>query len=286
MCKEWINQNNAFNLLTISILTPFTTHYSSLLMAFVADAFYRQYSFETLPLDKVWVMDIETVPMVHHFDELPEKFQKLWDKKTRFQRHADQSPADFFEETGGILSEFGRIICISIGAFVFKDNVWHFRLKSFYGTDERVLLTEFGNLVDKHHREKKLFYFCAHNGKEFDVPYICRRMSILQLPLPQFLQINAKKPWEIPHVLDTMELWKFGDNKNFTSLELLTALFNIPTPKDDIDGSQVRKVFYEEGDVKRIAIYCEKDVLATAQVFLALRQNPLIEDQNVSSATV
>jgi len=196
---------------------------------------------KTLDLSQVVVLDIETVPQYPSFSDVPPHLQELLEQKTHFQRTADQS-ADEFYERAGILAEFGKIICISLGIFSYQKKSYSLRLKSFYGHDEKEILTEFSNLIN---RQVPTLAFCAHNGKEFDYPYICRRLLINGLEIPTQLDISGKKPWEINH-LDTMEMWKFGDHKHFTSLNLLATILNIPSPKDDIDGSQVRQVYYEE----------------------------------------
>ena len=155
-----------------------------------------------------------------------------------------------------------------------------FRTRSFTG-EEKHLLEEFSSLLNEHfsHRNHLL---CAHNGKEFDFPYIARRMIILGVEIPAKLNLFGKKPWEVPH-LDTLELWKFGDYKHYTSLKLLTRILDIPSPKDDIDGSQVRDVFYVDQDIQRIANYCEKDVVAVAQIVLKLRKEPILNDDQIIS---
>ena len=121
---------------------------------------------------------------------------------------------------------------------------------------------------------------CAHNGKEFDFPFLARRILVNELPLPAILDSAGKKPWETQY-LDTMELWKFGDYKHYTSLELLAALFGIPTPKDDINGADIHRVYWEDHDLERIRIYCQKDVLTIARLFLKFQQQPGIEDEDV-----
>ena len=231
---------------------------------------------KNLDLSKVIFIDIETVPCIYHFSELDDRGKDLWNKKTRFiQEREGLSPAQTYEKAG-IYSEFAKVACISIGLVVQKDGEQQVRLKSFAGTDEKVLLQEFIDLVESKFAMPG-FMLCAHNGKEFDYPFLSRRMIINGLKLPNLLNIAGKKPWEITH-LDTMELWKFGDYKHYTSLELLTYIFNIPTPKDDIDGSQVAAVFYEEGDIDRIIKYCEKDVIATIQLMLRYNGLPLIHE--------
>lgn len=229
-----------------------------------------------LQLDHILFLDIETVPLQEDFDNLDAIDQQLYADKTRYQRKEDFTPEEFYDRAG-IWAEFGKIVCISVGYFVDRSRR-EFRVTSFTG-DESQLLTDFATLL-KEHFSKRTHLLCAHNGKEFDFPYIARRMIILDLDLPVKLNLFGKKPWEIPH-LDTMELWKFGDYKHFTSLKLMTRILNIPSPKDDIDGSQVRDVYYKENDIERIARYCEKDVIAVAQIMLRLRNEDLLSDEQV-----
>lgn len=229
-----------------------------------------------LQLDHILFLDIETVPQEEDFNNLDAIDQQLYADKTRYQRKEDFTPAEFYDRAG-IWAEFGKIVCISVGYFVDRSRR-EFRVTSFTG-DESQLLTDFAALLDGHF-SKRSHLLCAHNGKEFDFPYIARRMIILGLDLPVKLNLFGKKPWEIPH-LDTMELWKFGDYKHFTSLKLMTRILNIPSPKDDIDGSQVRDVYYKENDIERIARYCEKDVIAVAQIMLRLRNEDLLSDEQV-----
>ncbi|MEM8764591.1 MAG: 3'-5' exonuclease [Bacteroidota bacterium] len=232
---------------------------------------------QKIPLDHILFLDIETVPQLPSYADVDELTQSLWEHKTRYQRK-DQIEADAFYENAGIWSEFGKIICISVGYFNLKANSRDFRVKSFYG-EEKTLLQAFKNLLDEHYQHPK-FLLCAHNGKEFDFPYIARRMLINRLDLPFKLDLFGKKPWEVPH-LDTMELWKFGDYKNFTSLKLLAHVLEIPSPKEDMDGSMVRSVFYDDNDLDRIVTYCELDVITTAQVFLRMRNESLIAETEI-----
>jgi DNA polymerase elongation subunit (family B) len=225
-------------------------------------------------LEHILFLDIETVPEMESFDDLDDEKQALWDQKSKYQRKDEFSPEEFYERAG-IWAEFGKIICISVGYFNFKGDIRTFRTTTFHG-EEALLLKEFKNLLNIHFNSTK-HLLCGHNAKEFDFPYIARRMIINGIALPYKLNLFGKKPWEIPH-LDTMELWKFGDYKHFTSLKLLANIFGIPSPKNDIDGSQVRQVYYEEKDIDRIITYCEKDVVTTAQVFLKLRGDELLHD--------
>ena len=194
--------------------------------------------------------------------------------KTQYQRK-DETPEEFYERAG-IWAEFGKIICVSVGMFT-KDQPTALRIKSFAGHDEKELLTTFCAMLKK---QPVNLILCAHNGKEFDFPYLCRRMLINSVKLPQQLEISGKKPWEINHI-DTMELWKFGDYKSYTSLSLLTEIFNIPTPKDDIDGSMVGHVYWQEKALERICTYCQKDVIATAQLLRRFRGEELIDEDNL-----
>jgi DNA polymerase elongation subunit (family B) len=194
---------------------------------------------EQYDLSNLMVLDIETVPQYKSYDEVPAVLQELWAHKTQYQRK-DETPKEFYERAG-IWAEFGKIVCISVGIFT-NGKRPGLRVKSFAGHDEKGLLEDFSRMLSG---QPLSLILCAHNGKEFDLPYICRRMLINRVQFPPHLQITGKKPWEIPH-LDTMELWKFGDYKNYTSLNLLTAIFDIPTSKDDIDGSQVAHVYWVE----------------------------------------
>lgn len=236
--------------------------------------------FDTISSEDILFIDIETVPQHPGFSELPEHFQHLWDKKSSYFRNEDQLAADVYERAG-IYAEFGKIICISAGGIIQKNGERFYKVKSYYNADEKKLLSEFNNMLEKFTSNpgKKL---CAHNGLEFDYPYISRRTLINGLKLPRILDISGAKPWEIKdRLLDTLQLWKFGDYKNYTSLDLLCAVFNIPTPKDDIDGSQVANVYYKDGDLDRIIHYCEKDTLALANLMLRYKGEPIISIENM-----
>ena len=235
---------------------------------------------EKIKLENILFIDIETAPMVATFDDLDPRFQKMWEKKAVYLKKEDQTASEIFSRAA-IYAEFGKIICISVGFILLKDGERHFRLKSFYNDDEKQLLIDFATMINAQ-KEDKLF--CAHNGKEFDYPYIARRMLINGIKIPKMLDNSGKKTWEINH-LDTLELWKFGDYKHYTSLELLTTIFDIPTPKDDIDGSEVAEVYWVQKDLKRIVAYCEKDVLAVAQLILRYKGDLLIDENNVEVIT-
>ncbi len=232
---------------------------------------------EEIKPEDILFLDIETVPSYPSFSEGSPEIQKFWELKSRSLRETeDQSPADIWSRAG-IYAEFGKIVCISVGFILQEDGKTGFRSKSFYGDDEKQLLEEFAVLLNSHYKDPRK-RLCAHNGKEFDFPYIARRMVINRVPIPSILDTAGKKPWEVQH-LDTMELWKFGDRKSFTSVALLTHILGIPSPKDDIDGSEVGRVYWEEKDLDRIEKYCRKDVLAVAQIYLRFKGLPLIEHE-------
>lgn len=230
-----------------------------------------------LNLEHILFLDIETVPEVEHFSELDDAKQDLWENKSRYQRKEDFTAEEFYDRAG-IWAEFGKIICISVGYFNIKGDLRKFRVTSFHG-EEIKILKDFKSLLISHFSQTK-HLLCAHNGKEFDFPYIARRMIIHNIELPYKLNLFGKKPWEVPH-LDTLELWKFGDYKSYTSLKLLTHVLGIPSPKEDIDGSDVYNVFYKDKDIDRIVTYCEKDTIAVAQIFLRLRGDDILDDSEV-----
>jgi uncharacterized protein YprB with RNaseH-like and TPR domain len=229
-------------------------------------------------IEKVLFLDIETVPGVYQFDDLDEATKALWDGKSKYMQKDELTAKDVYDKAG-IYAEFGKIICISVGFIQIRGGEKTLRLKSFAGHNEKEVLNDFNEMLNKHFYTAQ-HLLCAHNGKEFDFPYIARRTLVNGLKLPALLDIAGKKPWEISH-LDTMELWKFGDYKHYTSLSLLTHIFNIPTPKDDITGADVKRVYYEEKDIDRIVTYCQKDVLATVQLFMRYKGEPLIEEAQI-----
>jgi len=238
--------------------------------------------YQSIHIDQILFLDVETVPQSAHFDELDSDFQHLWNKKSALFRKESETAADVYQRAG-IYAEFGKIVCISVGMVRFREKEPYLRLKSFFGKDEKAILQNFIELISKISGHGTP-WLCGHNVKEFDLPFISRRMLVNGLTLPDVLNVTGKKPWETSFI-DTLELWKFGDYKHFTSLELLTKIFGIPTPKDDIDGSQVAQIFYENNDIERIARYCEKDVTAVVQLLLKFRGNPLISNHLIESAT-
>ena len=232
-----------------------------------------------IKLEHILFLDIETVPLFSDFNQLNETEKTLWEQKTNYQRKEEFTPEEFYDRAG-IWAEFGKIICISVGYFVFNGDVRNFRVTTFHG-EEIDLLKEFKTLLETHYN-KPQHLLCAHNGKEFDFPYIARRMIINRIDIPFKLNLFGKKPWEVAH-LDTLELWKFGDYKTYTSLKLMTHVLGIPSPKDDIEGSEVCKVYYKDHDIDRIIRYCEKDTIAVAQIILRLRNEELLEADEILS---
>ncbi|WP_422089882.1 3'-5' exonuclease [Tenacibaculum ovolyticum] len=229
-------------------------------------------------IQNILFLDLETVPEVELFSDLSEEKQELYALKTEYQRKEDTT-AEAFYHRAGIWAEFGKIICISVGYFIDIKGEKQLRITSFFGDDEASILTNFKKLLDAHFNQNK-HLLCAHNGKEFDFPYIARRMIINRINLPKKLDLFGKKPWEVPH-LDTLELWKFGDYKHYTSLRLLTSILNIPSPKQDIDGSEVANVYYKEKNLPRIVEYCERDTVAVAQLVLRFLNKPILEQKNI-----
>ena len=233
-----------------------------------------------LPIQNILFLDIETVSQYPSFDGLPDEWKALWTKKAELLlRNREDQTAETIYERAGIYAEFGKVICISCGIIQVNGSGKKLLLKSFYGDNEKEILSSFCDMISKWAAEGNKF-LCAHNGKEFDFPYLCRRMVINDVCVPAILAIGGKKPWEVNH-LDTMELWKFGDYKSFTSLNLLAHVLGIPTPKDDMDGSMVGNMYWNEKNIPRIVHYCQKDVITVAQVYLRLNREPLIPADNI-----
>ncbi|MDZ4823303.1 MAG: 3'-5' exonuclease [Flavobacteriales bacterium] len=235
----------------------------------------------SIHFEEILFIDIETVPQQPSFELLDDDFKMLWTDKTRFTREKQQLSVEQSYESAGIYAEFGKVICVGAGYFAQKKGERVFRCTSFSGHDEKKVLEGFASLLETH-TNNPFKLLCAHNGKEFDFPYLSRRMLVNGIKLPMMLDTAGRKPWEVSHI-DTLELWKFGDFKHYTSLKLLAKIFGVPTPKDDIDGSQVRQVYWEEKNLERIDIYCRKDVLTVAQIFLRYKGEPILEEKSVFS---
>jgi 3'-5' exonuclease len=233
-----------------------------------------------LPVSNILFLDIETVSQQPSFEYLPESWKSLWKRKAEvLLRNKEEETVESIYGRAGIYAEFGKIICISCGVLQGSGEEKKIVLKSFYGEDEKLVLQQFVDMLKKWAVENSK-YLCAHNGKEFDFPYMCRRMMVHNISIPPLLHLAGKKPWEVNH-LDTMELWKFGDFKSYTSLNLLACTLGVPTPKDDIDGSMVGEVYWKEKDLARIVTYCQKDVITVAQIYLRMNGDSLIKHENI-----
>ncbi len=238
-------------------------------------------------LKEILFIDIETVPIVPEYRLMAEGMQYEWVRKSKFMKSiTEETPdsAQLFGEKAGIFSEFAKVVCIGIGSLYYQDNKWEMRLKALVNDDEKLLLTAYNSILDKFASHHKAFRFCGHNIKEFDMPFLCRRMVINGVPLPSSMDVSGKKPWEVSY-LDTMDMWKFGDYKNYTSLSLLAQVLGIPSPKSDLDGSMVAGVYWNDKDLNRIGRYCLQDVFTTAKVFLRLKGLNDIEIQPVYAQT-
>lgn len=236
-------------------------------------------------LKKILFLDIETAPQTAHWSELDSVWANLWEEKVSLmrrripERYGEDCTGESKYQEAGIFAEFGRVVCISIGYLYEVDGVRHLKEKSFCGEDEKALLESFAELLRTSCQTREHF-LCGHNVKEFDIPFIARRMVVHAIPLPEILQVMGKKPWET-RFLDTMEMWKFGDYKHYTSLKLMCQVLGIHSPKEEIDGSQVAQVFYEERDLPRIVRYCERDVLATVQLYLRMVGEKMVDETDV-----
>jgi len=232
------------------------------------------------PVNNILFLDIETVPQYPGYDMLPGDWKDLWDLKASYiiRNKEDETTASVYPRAG-IYAEFGKVICIGCGITSGFGAERKFSIKCFFGDDEKLVLHQFCEMLNRWSVDGAK-YLCAHNGKEFDFPYLCRRLIVNEMTVPPLLQMSGKKPWEVNH-LDTLELWKFGDFKSYTSLNLLAHTLGIPTPKDDIDGSKVWEVFWKEKNMRRIVSYCQKDVATVAQIFLRINGEPTIKAENV-----
>jgi 3'-5' exonuclease len=233
---------------------------------------------DQLKIGNILFLDIETVPAFPSWHDIPDNFKTLWEKKASHLKRENETPEELYARAG-IFAEFGKIICICTGMIVMQDEKRVLRLKSFFTGDEHTILYEFADMVSRLSQKREIV-LCAHNGKEFDFPYIARRMLINRIKLPSLFDIAGKRPWEIKHV-DTLELWKFGDHKHYTSLDLLTAIFDIDSPKSDIDGSQVARVYWQDNDLARIVVYCRHDVIALAQLMLRYKGDDYLKPGDI-----
>jgi len=242
-----------------------------------------------LALDRILYLDIETVSQFQNYDQIPDAMKPLWKQKAgRFAKQMDEEwtedlAARLYSEKAALYAEFGKIAVISVGFATKGDDGYSLKLKSFASTDEMEVLKGFSALISKHYNNPNKQFLCGHNIREFDIPFLCRRMIISGIKLPEMIDVTGKKPWETKHFVDTMELWRFGEYRNYSSLNLLAHVLDVPTPKDDIDGSDVGRVFWEENDLERIAVYCEKDVATCARVLFRLQGEANIPDERIHS---
>ena len=243
-------------------------------------AFQSIFMIEKLPLENLLVIDIETVSAHKNFETLEDHWKKLWEEKVQHSLPENCTADQLYPQRAAVMAEFAKVICISMAYFKKEGNQYLLRVKSIYGHDEKVLLKDFIYTVDQLEAIHKHWSFTGHNIKEFDIPFLCRRLLINGIAIPPYLDFQNMKPWET-NMVDTFHYWRFGDYKNFTSLKLLAAALNVPSPKDDIDGSMVGGVYWKENDVERIAVYCQKDVCTVANIILRFKNLPLLKEEEI-----
>jgi len=235
---------------------------------------------QQIAIENLFLLDIETVSSVQNFNLLNDEWKELWTEKILKNLPPDITAEEYYPKRAAILAEFAKVICISTGYFKKENNDWQLRIKSFYSENEKDVLESFTKMLEQLHSKNSKWIFTGHNIKEFDIPFLSRRMLVNNIPIPSYIDFQNMKPWDTP-VLDTLHLWRFGDYKHYTSLKLLAATLGVPSPKDDIDGSKVGEVFWEEKDLERIAIYCQKDVATVANVLLRFKGLPLLNEQQI-----
>jgi 3'-5' exonuclease len=235
---------------------------------------------QNIRLENLLLIDIETVSEYPTFSGLNEDWKHLWEEKVQRQLPENITAEEFYPQRAGVMAEFSKVVCISVGYFKKEGKAIHLRVKSFYGDDEKILLQEFITALQKMEGNNNKWSFTGHNIKEFDIPFLCRRLLIMGLQLPAFLDFQNMKPWET-NMIDTFQYWRFGDYKHYTSLKLLAAALNVPSPKDDIDGSMVGDVYWKEKNLERIVTYCQKDVVTTANIVLRFKNLPLLAEGDV-----
>ena len=240
---------------------------------------------QNIKTENLIVIDIETASVSASFNLLEEKWQELWEEKTARILPDGITPDEFYPQRAGVMAEFSKIVCISIGYFI-REQQLKIRVKSFYGDDEKKILVDFLQTISKIESFNNNWCFAGHNIKEFDIPFICRRLLVNNMRIPPYLDFQNMKPWET-NIVDTFQYWRFGDYKNFTSLKLLAAAMGVPSSKDDIDGSMVGELYHSGGveeraiNMKRSATYCQKDVVTTANIILRFKNAPIIHEDDV-----
>lgn len=235
---------------------------------------------QQIVLENLFLLDIETVSGSQHYHLLNDEWKELWTEKVFKSLPPDINAEQYYPMRAAILAEFAKVICISIGYFKKENNELQLRIKSFHSETEQEVLGGFITALQQLHAKNARWVFTGHNIKEFDIPFLCRRMLVNNIEIPRYFDFQNMKPWETP-VLDTLHLWRFGDYKHYTSLKLLAAALGVPSPKDDIDGSKVGEVFWTEKDLARIALYCQKDVATVANVILRFKNLPLLKNEQI-----
>lgn len=231
------------------------------------------------------IIDIETASVSPSFEKLPGNWKSLWEEKVQYSLPEGINAEEYYPKRAGVMAEFAKIICISM-AYFNKEQHLKMRVKSFYGHDEKQILQDFLGTLNKIESINSKWCFAGHNIKEFDIPFICRRLLVNYLPIPRYLDFQNMKPWET-NIVDTFQYWRFGDYKNFTSLKLLAAAMGIASPKDDIDGSMVGELYWNGTEeeratnLKRIAVYCQKDVITTGNIFLRFKNIPPLCNEDI-----
>jgi predicted PolB exonuclease-like 3'-5' exonuclease len=231
-------------------------------------------------IENLFILDIETVSASEHHDLLSDEWKELWNDKIQRSLPPDISAGEYYPKRAAILAEFAKVVCISIGFFKKENDQLQLRVKSFCSHEEKEILNNFITTICQMQTHQTKWYFTGHNIKEFDIPFLCRRMLVNNMSIPECFDFQNMKPWEAP-VIDTLHMWRFGDYKNYTSLKLLAAALGVPSPKDDIDGSQVGDVYWQAKDLKRIAAYCQKDVATVANVILRFKNLPLLTAEQI-----
>ncbi len=235
---------------------------------------------QQIAIENLFLIDIETVSGVPNFHLLNDEWKELWTEKILKNLPSDTTAEDYYPKRAAILAEFAKVVCISTGYFKKENNQWQLRIKSFYSENEKQVLESFTKMLEQLHSKNSRWIFTGHNIKEFDIPFLSRRMLVNNITIPPYIDFQNMKPWDTP-VLDTLHLWRFGDYKHYTSLKLLAATLGVPSPKDDIDGSKVGEVFWIEKNLERIAIYCQKDVATVGNVILRFKNLPLLTEEQI-----
>lgn len=238
------------------------------------------FTMQNIRLDSILLIDIETVPQYASFNDMDDNWKTLWEEKTLRSLPEATTPSEFYPQRAGVMAEFSKIVCISVGYFKKENDAYQLRIKSFYGDDEKQLLKDFLVLLQQAEANSNRWSFTGHNIKEFDIPFICRRLIVHSLHIPPALDFQNMKPWET-NIIDTFQYWRFGDYKHYTSLKLLAATLGIPSPKDDIDGSMVGEVYWKENNIERIVTYCQKDIVTTGNIVLRFKNMPLLATGDV-----